>query len=78
MRKESLFILIEIGLIILIGFTFLVSALTEQDRNNLQSELNGLISDLDSSGYSWLSNFMIILLYLNINYVYNWGLKSIK
>ncbi|OIO43442.1 hypothetical protein COU56_00460 [Candidatus Pacearchaeota archaeon CG10_big_fil_rev_8_21_14_0_10_31_9] len=76
MRKESLFLLIGIILISIISMVFLISALS--DKEILQNELNILEQDLSAKGYDWLSNFMIILLYLNINYVYNWGLKSIK
>jgi len=75
-RKESLFLLIGIILISIISMVFLISALS--DKEILQNELNILEQDLSAKGYDWLSNFMIILLYLNINYVYNWGLKSIK
>jgi len=74
--KESLFLLIGIILISIISMVFLISALS--DKEILQNELNILEQDLSAKGYDWLSNFMIILLYLNINYVYNWGLKSIK
>jgi len=52
--------LIGIILISIVFFIFLVSALTEQESNNLQSELNNLSAELSDSGYSWLANYICL------------------
>ncbi|MEK6936109.1 MAG: hypothetical protein AABW67_04930 [Nanoarchaeota archaeon] len=49
-------LLIGIILISIISFVFLVSALTSDERQSLQSELDNLTADLNSNGYSWLIN----------------------
>ncbi|MEK6935406.1 MAG: hypothetical protein AABW67_01325 [Nanoarchaeota archaeon] len=49
-------------LIILISFVFLVSALTSDERQSLNDELNNLTADLNSQGYSWLVNTFFLQL----------------
>ena len=43
-------------LIALISLVFLVSALTSDERQSLQSELDNLIIELSNQGYSWFIN----------------------
>ena len=44
-------------LLIVLSFVVLVSALTSDERNQLQNELNNLTAELSNQGYSWLTDY---------------------
>ena len=71
-RKRGNRNLLLIGslLISLIGFMILVSALTDDERQSLQSELDSLSAELGGEGLGWLVNYNIS--YLNVE-VYREG-----
>jgi len=56
-REANKLMLIGISLILLIGFIFIVSALTSEDKTALQSELDNLTQSLNDNGYSWLVDY---------------------
>ena len=49
-------LLIGIILISIISFVFLISALTSDERQSLNDELDNLTAELSNQGYSWLVN----------------------
>jgi hypothetical protein len=52
-------LVIGILLVSLIGFIFIVSALSDNEISNLQQELSSLEQNLTNSGYGWLIDYNI-------------------
>ncbi|MDP3026575.1 MAG: hypothetical protein Q8N63_02615, partial [Nanoarchaeota archaeon] len=57
--KSRGWIIRAVALLFLFSLIFLVSALTDDERADLESELNSLTAELNSQGYSWLTNYSI-------------------
>ena len=67
----------KIGILALICLAVFVIA-QSSDLSSLESEFNNLTEELNAQGFDWLISFIILPLYLNINFVYKWRLKSMK
>ncbi len=59
------FLLIGISLVLLFGFIFIVSALTDNEKQALQNELNTFAFSLSDAGYGWLVSHSLNQLNLN-------------
>jgi len=63
---NSKLMLIGISIILLISLVVLVKALTDDERTNLENELNNLTSSLSDSGYNWLVNYNVSYPYVSV------------
>ena len=61
MKLERKLLLIGIILISIISLIFLVSALTSDERQSLNDELNNLTDYLTNNNYGWLTDYNLRL-----------------
>ena len=58
-RTEKKIFLTGVILISIISLIYLATALTDDERSSLESELFGLENELTSQGYDWLINYSV-------------------